>query len=40
MGFNATENRPKRQELLNAARQRQLAVMLVWKLDRWGELTA
>ena len=34
------ENRPKRQELLNAARQRQLEVMLVWKLDRWCALTA
>ena len=40
MGSNATENRPKRQELLNAARQRQLEVMLVWKRDRWGALTA
>jgi DNA invertase Pin-like site-specific DNA recombinase len=40
MGSDATETRPKRQELLKAARQRKLEVMLVWKLDRWCELTA
>ena len=40
MGSEATENRPKRQELRKAARQRQLEVMLVWKLDRWCALTA
>jgi len=40
MGSDATENRPKRQELLNTARQRQLEVILVWKLDRWCALTA
>ena len=32
----AKENRPKRRELLQAARQRQRDVILVWKLDRWG----
>ena len=32
----ATDNRPKRQALLTAARRRQLEVILVWKLDRWG----
>jgi hypothetical protein len=32
----ATDNRPKRQALLTAARRRQLDVILVWKLDRWG----
>ena len=32
----AKDNRPKRQELLKAARQRKLDVILVWKLDRWG----
>jgi DNA invertase Pin-like site-specific DNA recombinase len=36
IGSGATDNRPKRQELLKAARQRQLEVILVWKLDRWG----
>ena len=32
----AKDNRPKRQALLTAARRRQLDVILVWKLDRWG----
>ena len=32
----ATDHRPKRQALLKAAKQRQLDVILVWKLDRWG----
>jgi DNA invertase Pin-like site-specific DNA recombinase len=32
----AKDHRPKRQVLLKAAKQRQLAVILVWKLDRWG----
>ena len=32
----AKDNRPKRQALLRAARQRQLDAILVWKLDRWG----
>jgi len=32
----ATDHRPKRQALLKAATQRQLDVILVWKLDRWG----
>jgi hypothetical protein len=36
MGSGATDHRPKRQELLTAARQRKLEVILVWKLDRWG----
>ena len=40
MGADATENRPKRQELRKVARQRQLEVMLVWKLDRWCALIA
>ena len=31
-----TDHRPKRQALLKAAKQRQLDVILVWKLDRWG----
>ena len=32
----ATDQRPKRQALLKAAKQRQLDVIVVWKLDRWG----
>jgi DNA invertase Pin-like site-specific DNA recombinase len=32
----AQDNCPQRQALLIAARRRQLDVMLVWKLDRWG----
>ena len=34
----AKNHRPKRQALLKAAKQRQLDVILVWKLDRWGRL--
>ena len=36
IGSGAKDNRPKRQELLKAARRRQLDVIMVWKLDRWG----
>jgi putative DNA-invertase from lambdoid prophage Rac len=32
----AKGHRPKRQAMLKAAKQRQLDVILVWKLDRWG----
>ena len=32
----ATDQRPKRQVLLKAAKQRQFDVIVVWKLDRWG----
>jgi DNA invertase Pin-like site-specific DNA recombinase len=32
----AKNHRPQRQALLKAAKQRQLDVILVWKLDRWG----
>jgi len=28
--------RPKREEMLKAARQRKLDIILVWRLDRWG----
>ncbi|MGE3537792.1 MAG: recombinase family protein [Candidatus Tectimicrobiota bacterium] len=31
----AKDNRPKRQEVLKAAKQRKLDVIIVWKLDRW-----
>ena len=36
IGSGATDNRSKRQELLKAAQQRKLEVILVWKLDGWG----
>jgi putative DNA-invertase from lambdoid prophage Rac len=32
----AKDDRPKRQEVLKAARQPQVDVIIVWKLDRWG----
>jgi DNA invertase Pin-like site-specific DNA recombinase len=36
IGSGATDDRPKRQEVLTAARRRQLDIIVVWKLDRWG----
>ena len=36
IGSGAKDNRPRRQALLTAARRRQLDVIVVWKLDRWG----
>jgi putative DNA-invertase from lambdoid prophage Rac len=35
IGSGAKE-RPKRQELIESARRRELDCVLVWKLDRWG----
>ena len=35
VGSGASE-RPKREELLAAARRREIDVILVWRLDRWG----
>jgi len=35
IGSGAKDNRPKRQELLKAARRRYLDVIRVWTLDRW-----
>ena len=35
VGSGASE-RPKREELLQAARRRDIDSILVWKLDRWG----
>jgi DNA invertase Pin-like site-specific DNA recombinase len=35
VGSGAKE-RPKRQELIKLAKRRQLDVILVWRLDRWG----
>jgi DNA invertase Pin-like site-specific DNA recombinase len=31
-----TKQRPKREELIKMARRRQLDVIIVWRLDRWG----
>jgi putative DNA-invertase from lambdoid prophage Rac len=31
-----TKHRPKREELIKMARRRQLDVIIVWRLDRWG----
>lgn len=32
----AKDKRPQREELINQARRRQIDVIIVWKLDRWG----
>lgn len=29
-------NRPRREELLKAARRREIDAIIVWRLDRWG----
>jgi len=36
----AKDSRPKRAEILKAARRREIDVVLVWKLDRWGRSMA
>jgi putative DNA-invertase from lambdoid prophage Rac len=33
---SGTSVRPRREELIHSARQRELDVILVWRLDRWG----
>jgi DNA invertase Pin-like site-specific DNA recombinase len=33
---SGAKRRPKREELLKLARRRQLDVIIVWRLDRWG----
>ncbi|RLA59953.1 MAG: resolvase [Epsilonproteobacteria bacterium] len=33
---SGAKTRPKRQELLRMARRREIDVIIVWKLDRWG----
>ena len=33
-------SRPRRDELLKAARRRELDVIIVWRLDRWGRSVA
>src|ERR1035438_10480982 len=35
VGSGATK-RPKREELIEAARRREIDLVLVWRLDRWG----
>ena len=36
VGSGANPTRPKREEILRAAHQRRIDVLVVWKLDRWG----
>jgi len=36
----AKDSRPKRAEIMKAARRRDIDVVLVWKLDRWGRSMA
>lgn len=36
IGSGAKDNRPQREELINQAKRRQIDVIIVWKLDRWG----
>lgn len=36
IGSGAKDTRPKREELINQAKRRQIDVIIVWKLDRWG----
>ena len=31
-------HRPRREELLKAARRREIDVIIVWRLDRWGAI--
>ncbi len=33
---SGAKDRPKREEILKAARRRDIDIILVWKLDRWG----
>src|SRR5438105_5422372 len=37
---SGAKQRPQREELLKAARRRELDVILVWRLDRWGRSLA
>ena len=38
MGSGAT-TRPQRAKLIEAARRREIDLVLVWRLDRWGAVT-
>jgi DNA invertase Pin-like site-specific DNA recombinase len=33
---SGAKTRPRREELLRAARRREIDVIVVWRLDRWG----
>jgi putative DNA-invertase from lambdoid prophage Rac len=37
---SGTKTRPQREELLKAARRREVDVIIVWRLDRWGRSLA
>ena len=37
---SGSKQRPKREELLKAARRREVDAVVVWKLDRWGRSVA
>lgn len=37
---SGAKTRPKREELLKAARRREIDVIVVWRLDRWGRSLA
>ena len=37
---SGSKQRPKREELMKAARQREVDTIVVWKLDRWGRSLA
>lgn len=37
---SGAKHRPEREELLRAARRRELDVIIVWRLDRWGRSLA
>jgi DNA invertase Pin-like site-specific DNA recombinase len=36
IGSGAKDTRPQREELINQAKRRQIDVIIVWKLERWG----
>lgn len=36
IGSGAKDSRPQREELINQAKRRQIDVIIVWNLDRWG----
>jgi len=36
IGSGKDDKRPKRDELLKSAKRREIDVIVVWKLDRWG----
>ena len=37
---SGTKHRPKREELMKAARRREVDFVAIWKLDRWGRSVA